>query len=107
MSTAWKDALACDPVSAFGGILITNREVDAETATLISELFYEVLIAPSYNEKALEILRGKKSRIILQQRNIDLPAGQFRSLLNGVIEKDKDLSIERSDEHTSELQSLM
>ncbi|HEY9561601.1 MAG TPA: bifunctional phosphoribosylaminoimidazolecarboxamide formyltransferase/IMP cyclohydrolase [Anseongella sp.] len=98
MSTAWKDALACDPVSAFGGILITNREVDAETATLISELFYEVLIAPSYNEKALEILRGKKSRIILQQRNIDLPAGQFRSLLNGVIEQDKDLSIEGPEE---------
>ncbi|HYH56850.1 MAG TPA: bifunctional phosphoribosylaminoimidazolecarboxamide formyltransferase/IMP cyclohydrolase [Anseongella sp.] len=91
---AWKDALACDPVSAFGGILITNSEVDAETASAISELFYEVLIAPSYQEKALEILRGKKSRIILQQEPVELPSTQFRSLLNGVIEQDKDLSME-------------
>lgn len=94
LEEAWKTALACDPVSAFGGILISNRPVDAATAALISELFYEVLIAPSYEEKALEILRGKKNRIILQQQDIALPRKQFRSLLNGIIQQDKDLSIE-------------
>ncbi|QEC51059.1 phosphoribosylaminoimidazolecarboxamide formyltransferase/IMP cyclohydrolase [Anseongella ginsenosidimutans] len=94
LAEAWKDALACDPVSAFGGILICNRAVDAETASAISELFYEVLIAPSYEENALEILRSKKNRIILRQRDIELPSRQFRSLLNGIIEQDKDLSIE-------------
>lgn len=94
LEEAWKSALACDPVSAFGGILICNREIDIQTAAAVSELFYEVIIAPSYEEKALEILRSKKNRIILQQRKPGLPGRQFRSLLNGVIEQDKDLSIE-------------
>lgn len=91
---AWTDALACDPVSAFGGILICNRKVDNQTATAISELFYEVLIAPAYDEDAVETLRAKKTRIILQQHPIDLPRKQFRSLLNGVIEQDRDLAME-------------
>lgn len=91
---AWKTALACDPVSAFGGVLICNREIDAETAADINSLFFEVLIAPSYNEEALNILRGKKNRIILKRNEVKLPAKQFKTLLNGIIEQDKDLQIE-------------
>lgn len=88
---AWKDALAGDPISAFGGILITNTCVDEETAEEINKLFFEVIIAPSYSEKALEILKQKKNRIILVLHEVDLPKKQFRSILNGVLEQDKDL----------------
>ncbi|MEJ7694929.1 bifunctional phosphoribosylaminoimidazolecarboxamide formyltransferase/IMP cyclohydrolase [Daejeonella sp.] len=91
---AWKAALACDPVSAFGGVLICNREIDADTAAEINNLFFEVLIAPSYNKAALSILTGKKNRIILKRKEVQLPAKQFKTLLNGVIEQDKDLQIE-------------
>ena len=91
---AWKTALACDPVSAFGGVLICNREIDAETAAEINNLFFEVLIAPSYNKEALSILTGKKNRIILKRNDVQLPSKQFKTLLNGVIEQDKDLKIE-------------
>jgi len=88
---AWKDALAGDPLSAFGGVLITNREVDEETAVEIDRLFFEVILAPSFKKSALEKLQSKKNRIILQKGNYDFPARQFRSMLNGVIEQDKDL----------------
>ncbi len=91
---AWRSALACDPVSAFGGVLICNREIDAETASDINNLFFEVLIAPSYNDEALKILTGKKNRIILKRNEVQLPLKQFKTLLNGVIEQDKDLKIE-------------
>ena len=91
---AWKDALAGDPVSAFGGILITNKEVDEETASEINQLFFEVIIAPSYHTKALEILKSKANRIILVQKNISLPQKNFRSLLNGIVEQDKDARTE-------------
>ncbi len=89
---AWKGALAGDPVSAFGGILITNVEVDAETATEMHNLFFEVVIAPSYSDDALEILKQKKNRVILIQKPCEFPKQQFRSLLNGVLVQDKDLS---------------
>ena len=89
---AWKDALAGDPISAFGGILITNVEVDAETAEEMHKLFFEVIIAPSYSDEALEILKQKKNRVILIQKPCEFPKRQFRSLLNGVLEQDKDLS---------------
>jgi phosphoribosylaminoimidazolecarboxamide formyltransferase/IMP cyclohydrolase len=89
---AWNAALAGDPVSAFGGILITNVEVDAETAEEMNKLFFEVVIAPSYSESALDILKQKKNRVILVQKPCDFPKRQFRSLLNGVLEQDKDLS---------------
>jgi len=92
---AWKDALAGDPVSAFGGVLITNREVDKETAEEINKLFFEVIIAPAYNPEALEILKSKKNRIILVQKNATLPKKQFRSLLNGTLVQDKDLKTEQ------------
>ena len=95
---AWKTALACDPVSAFGGVLICNRDIDFETAAEINNLFFEVLIAPSYNDEALKILKGKKNRIILKRNEVQLPPKQFKTLLNGVIEQDKDLKIEGSEE---------
>ena len=88
---AWKDALAGDPVSAFGGVLITNGEVDAATAEEMHKIFFEVCIAPSYTEEALKILEQKKNRIILVLKKMDLPTEQFRSVLNGVLRQDKDL----------------
>ncbi|TJZ50611.1 bifunctional phosphoribosylaminoimidazolecarboxamide formyltransferase/IMP cyclohydrolase [Sphingobacterium olei] len=91
---AWIDALACDPVSAFGGVLITNQEVDAETAEEINKLFFEVLIAPSYSEQAKSVLTAKKNRIILVRKEVNLPTDQFKTLLNGVILQDKDHTIE-------------
>lgn len=91
---AWIDALACDPVSAFGGVLITNGEVDKETAEEINSLFFEVLIAPSYTEEALTVLTAKKNRIILKRNPVELPTAQFKTLLNGVILQDKDNTVE-------------
>lgn len=91
---AWKDALAGDPVSAYGGILVTNRNIDEETAKELNQLFFEVVIAPSYDEKALEILKSKKNRVILVQKHVALPDYSFRSLLNGIAYQDKDLSSE-------------
>lgn len=91
---AWKDALAGDPVSAFGGILITNEEVDEVTAKEINKLFFEVILAKKYSPKALEILRQKKNRIILIQKETDYPLFSYRSLLNGVIYQERDLKIE-------------
>lgn len=90
IAQAYKDALAGDPVSAFGGILISNREIDVETATDINTLFCEVVIARGYAAEALTILKEKKNRVILVQKDIDLPAKQFRTILNGVLEQDKD-----------------
>jgi phosphoribosylaminoimidazolecarboxamide formyltransferase/IMP cyclohydrolase len=89
---AWKAALAGDPVSAFGGVLITNVRVDEETAAEMHELFFEVVIAPSYSKGALAILQKKKNRVILIQKPCEFPNRQFRSLLNGVLEQEKDLS---------------
>jgi phosphoribosylaminoimidazolecarboxamide formyltransferase / IMP cyclohydrolase len=98
LTDAWKDALAGDPVSAFGGILITNRMVDEETATEINRIFFEVIIAPSYDDKALEILKAKKNRIILIRKIGEFPAYNHRSLLNGVVMQEKDTSTETEKE---------
>jgi phosphoribosylaminoimidazolecarboxamide formyltransferase/IMP cyclohydrolase len=95
---AWKDALACDPVSAFGGVLIANREIDLATANEINKLFFEVLIAPSYQPEAVEVFKAKKNRVILQRNEVELSKKQFKTLLNGVIEQDKDLIIEGQDQ---------
>ena len=94
LSDAWKKALAGDPVSAFGGVLVTNRTVDPETAREIDALFYEVLIAPDFDPAALELLEGKKNRILLRQKGNRMPQQQFRSLLNGAVVQDRDLSVE-------------
>jgi phosphoribosylaminoimidazolecarboxamide formyltransferase/IMP cyclohydrolase len=90
---AWNDALACDPVSAFGGILVTNVGIDRESAEEINKIFFEVIIAPDYKEDALEILISKKNRVILRQKTAGQTADkQYRSLLNGVLVQDKDTS---------------
>jgi phosphoribosylaminoimidazolecarboxamide formyltransferase/IMP cyclohydrolase len=91
---AWKDALAGDPVSAFGGVLITNAKVDKATAEEIQKIFFEVLIAPDYDADAIEVLQQKKNRIILKQLPIELPKKSYRTALNGVLEQDKDLKME-------------
>lgn len=91
---AWKDALAGDPTSAFGGVLITNATVDFASAEEINKLFFEVIIAPAYDPKAMELLKSKPNRIILQQKEVAFSSKSFRTLLNGVIEQDKDLKTE-------------
>ena len=90
LQDAWKDALAGDPVSAFGGILISNLTIDATTAREIDKLFFEVLIAPGFDSGAMDILKQKKNRILLQLHPFTFPAKNFRSLLNGVAEQDRD-----------------
>jgi len=91
---AWDDALAGDPLSAFGGVLITNRAVDESAASEINKLFFEVMIAPSYQDLALEILKQKKNRIILVIKEFQLPLRQFRTILNGVILQNRDTKSE-------------
>ncbi|WP_161889838.1 bifunctional phosphoribosylaminoimidazolecarboxamide formyltransferase/IMP cyclohydrolase [Pontibacter russatus] len=87
-------ALSSDPVSAFGGVIIANRTIDLGTAEELNKLFFEVLIAPEYDADALEVLRSKKNRILLKQKEVELPKKLFKTLLNGVIEQDKDLATE-------------
>ncbi len=87
---AYIDALAGDPVSAFGGVLISNKEIDKATAEEIHQLFCEVVIAPSYSTDALEILKGKKNRILLIQNETKMPEMQVRTCLNGILLQDKD-----------------
>lgn len=101
INQAYVDALAGDPVSAFGGILISNVEIDAPTAEEIHKLFCEVVIAPSYSADALEILKGKKNRIILIQNEVNLPDTLVRTCLNGVLVQDKDFKTDTADRLTS------
>ena len=91
---AWTDALACDPVSAFGGVLICNGEIDEAVASEINKIFLEVLIAPAYTDGALEILKSKKNRILLLSKGGELPAKRYRSALNGILEQDADFQTE-------------
>jgi phosphoribosylaminoimidazolecarboxamide formyltransferase/IMP cyclohydrolase len=90
LADAWKAALAGDPESAFGGVLITNTRVDKATAEAISEIFFEVLIAPGYDAEALTILQAKKNRILLVQKDTVKAGEQFKSLLGGVLAQDTD-----------------
>ena len=90
LKAAWDSALAGDPESAFGGVLACNRPVDKATASAINEIFFEVLIAPAYDNDALEILRSKKNRILLVQKIRISPTIQYRSLLNGVLQQQVD-----------------
>lgn len=90
MKEAYLDALAGDPTSAFGGVLIANGTIDEATAVEINQLFCEIVIAPAYDENAVEILKEKKNRIILVQNEVELPAQQLRTCLNGVLVQDKD-----------------
>lgn len=91
---AWTDALAADNISAFGGILICNHEIDLATAQEINKLFYEVLIAPSFAADAQALLSAKKKRVLLRIKGYDVQPRTFKSLLNGVIEQDADLKME-------------
>ena len=95
---AWNAALAGDPVSAFGGVLITNAIVDKATAEEMHKIFFEVVIAPDYDLEAIEILSQKKNRIILIIKDAKVKAKQFRSLLNGVLVQDKDTHTETADD---------
>tara|TARA_R110000787_G_scaffold91628_10_gene193053 strand:- start:6974 stop:8500 length:1527 start_codon:yes stop_codon:yes gene_type:complete len=90
ISHAYIDALAGDPVSAFGGVLISNTKIDKATAEEIHKLFCEVVIAPSYDDDALAILKGKKNRVILIQKEVELPNQIVRTSLNGLLVQDKD-----------------
>ena len=98
---AWKTALACDPTSAFGGILICNASIDKATAEEINKLFFEVIIAPTYSDDALSILKVKPNRIILVQKNVKFSTSTFRTLLNGVIVQDKDFKTEAASNFTT------
>lgn len=91
LKEAWEAALAGDPESAFGGVIITNKTVDKATADAISEIFFEVLIAPAFDQDALEVLKSKKNRIILQIREeAPLAMTSFKSILNGTLVQDID-----------------
>lgn len=90
LADAWDAALAGDPESAFGGVLVCNQPVDDVTAQKINELFFEVLIAPSFEEAALTILTSKKNRILLQQRKALTTATMFRNVVGGVLTQDAD-----------------
>lgn len=98
ITQAWTDALAADPVSAFGGVIIANRPIDTTTASEIGKIFFEVLVAPDYDDAALEILEGKKNRIILKQNGSSARAHSFRTVLNGVLMQETDLHTSTSKE---------
>lgn len=97
MADAWRAALAGDPVSAYGGVLITNRKIDLETAEEMNKIFFEVAIAPGYDEDALQVLKQKKNRIILVQKNNDLPEKIIRTVLNGMVLQDRDMAMESAE----------
>ncbi len=90
VAASWHAALAGDPESAFGGVLVCNQTIDEETANAINEIFFEVLIAPSFTEEALSILKSKKNRILLQQKQQLAASTTYRSLLNGVLTQQGD-----------------
>jgi phosphoribosylaminoimidazolecarboxamide formyltransferase/IMP cyclohydrolase len=98
LNQAYIDALACDPVSAFGGVFVTNRNIDITTAEQMNKMFMEVCIAPSYDKDALELLFSKKNRIILQRKQINKNKYTFRSALNGVLFQERDTKVETIEE---------
>ena len=95
---AYLNALACDPVSAFGGVIITNAKVDLETAEELNKLFMEILIAPDFDDDALKLLSSKKNRILLKRKPVEFSPKMFKTLLNGVLEQDKDSQVETVDQ---------
>jgi phosphoribosylaminoimidazolecarboxamide formyltransferase/IMP cyclohydrolase len=98
---AYDNALACDPVSAFGGVVITNTTVDLATAEELNKLFMEILIAPAYEEAALELLKSKKNRILLKRNAVELAPVMYKTILNGVLVQDKDLATETASQFTT------
>ena len=97
---AYEDALAGDPVSAFGGVLIANKEIDLATAEKVNELFCEVVIAPSYSEEAQTVLKSKKNRVLLIQKSASLDPKTIRTCLNGYLVQDRD-NVTDTQEHLS------
>ncbi len=95
LTEAWSAALSCDPVSAYGGIIVSNRKIDPQTATGMNGIFFEVVIAPGYDPKALDILKEKKNRIILLINKDLLTPVKFRSLLGGVLYQERDSVTEK------------
>lgn len=100
LKEAYETALAADPVSAFGGILVANATIDMDTATLINDLFCEVVIAPAFDDAALELLKSKKNRILLIDKGLALPTQNYRSALNGILVQDKDAKVETKEDLT-------
>lgn len=100
LTETWKAALACDPVSAFGGVIVVNRPIDAETAAEIDKIFFEVIVAPEYSPEALAILKHKKNRVILHAHTMQLPATRLRSALNGYLGEDCDVACGLPDDYT-------
>ena len=98
MKDAYTTALACDPTSAFGGVLIANGKIDTATANEINSLFCEVVIAPSYDSEAIAVLSEKKNRIILTINEAELPQKQLRTCLNGLLVQERN-NITDSEEH--------
>jgi phosphoribosylaminoimidazolecarboxamide formyltransferase/IMP cyclohydrolase len=94
LKEAWDAALAGDPLSAYGGVLIANKTIDEATAEAVNKIFFEIILAPDYDEKALEILKSKKNRIILKKKPYDFAPMQYRKVLNGVLCQDKDMKQE-------------
>ena len=92
VAEAWKYALAGDPESAFGGVLVSNAKIDVATAQAINEIFFEVLIAPSFDEEALQILKSKKNRILLQLKNTNTTTNIYKNAVNGTLQQGKDAS---------------
>ena len=90
LTHAWEAALACDPESAFGGVLITNQTIDIDAAQKINELFFEILIAPEFEEDALELLKSKKNRNLLLQKKPFYPTKEYKRILNGILVQDAD-----------------
>lgn len=90
LKSTWEAALACDPVSAFGGVIVVNREIDAATAAGMDSIFFEVIVAPGFTKEALEILKHKKNRVILHAHSMSLPATRIRTALNGFLEEEAD-----------------
>lgn len=106
MKEAYMAALAGDPTSAFGGVLIANGNIDKETAEEINKLFCEIVIAPSFDEEAVTILKEKKNRIILVIKDVKLPAQQVRTCLNGILVQDKD-NVTDTKEHLTNVTTLV
>lgn len=98
---SYDKALACDPISAFGGVVITNVPVDLAVAEELNKLFMEILIAPDYAPEALDLLKSKKNRILLKRKPVELPTKLVKTILNGTLEQDKDNVTETADQFTT------
>jgi phosphoribosylaminoimidazolecarboxamide formyltransferase/IMP cyclohydrolase len=98
ISDAWEAALAGDPLSAFGGIIVSNTKIDKQTAEKINTIFFEVIIAPAYDKDALELLKSKKNRRILIQKKLLLSKMQHRTVLNGILSQERDNKSETAEE---------